>query len=115
VLAAIELARERAPAAAIFFAGGDARLPPLPLDRPVRLLLATVTDRADVAVGRGENAGSTLAYHRIVRSLDDLGPWDGSARDLPLPAQRPDSDAIILFAQDPDTGSVVALGQRPPS
>jgi hypothetical protein len=113
VLAAVDLAHEHAPASAITFADGRASLPPVTLDRPARLLLAAFTGRADVAIGRGENAGRMVAYHRIVRSLTDLGPWDGAARTLPLPALPPGADGFALFAQDLDTGSVVALGQNP--
>ena len=111
VLAAVELARERAPAAAITFEDGRALLPALSLDQPARLLLAAFTGRADVPIGRGENRGLTLESHRIVRSLFDLGPWGGAARTLPLPALPADADGFALLAQDPASGGVVALGQ----
>ena len=62
----ITLRRRRGPPAA------------LSLGAPARLLLAAVHGEVDVAIGRGENAGRTVAYRRIVRSLADLGPWDGA-------------------------------------
>jgi hypothetical protein len=110
VVAAVDLARSQAPAAAIAFDDhGRARLPTLQLDRPVRLLRADFTDQAEVEIGRGENAGRTITYHRIVRALADLGPWDGQARSLEVPA----GGGFALIAQDPASGAVVALGQRP--
>ena len=112
VQAAVDLARERAPAAPITFDGARALLPALSLGQPAHLLLATVTGEADVAIGRGENSGRTVAYHRIVRSVDDLGSWDGAARTVSLPALSAEADGFVLFAQDLDTGHVVALGQQ---
>ena len=112
VLAAVDLARSRAPAAAISFDGrGRAQLPTVPLGRPARLLRADFTDFAEVGIGRGENAGRTIAYHRIVRALADLGPWDGQARSLEVPDG---GGGFALIAQDPASGAVVALGQRRP-
>ena len=63
VLAAIELARERAPAALITFTDGRAHLAALTLAQPARLLLAVFAAQAEVAIGRGENSGRLLAYH----------------------------------------------------
>ena len=112
VLAAVDLARTRAPAAAIGFAGGEASLPKLTLDHPARLLLAFFTAQVDVAIGGGENDGRTVAYHRIVRNLADLGPWDGRARILSLPGLPADADGIALIAQIADTGEVLAIGEQ---
>jgi hypothetical protein len=112
VLAAVDLARSRAPAAAITFDDhGRAQLPTVSLGRPARLLRADFTDLAEVDIGRGENAGRTIAYHRVVRALADVGPWDGQARSLEVPVG---GGGFALIAQDPASGAVVALGQRPP-
>lgn len=112
VLAAIDLASRHAPAAAIGFEEGGAQLPPLTLDHPARLLLAAFTTQADVAIGRGENGGRTVAYRQIVRNLADLGPWDGSARTMSLPELPAGADGFALIAQLLDNGEVVALGQQ---
>ena len=47
----------------------------------------------------------------VVRSLTDLGPWDGGARVLSLPSLAGGRRRLGLIAQDTGTGEVVALGQ----
>ena len=100
VLAAVDLARTRAPAAAIGFAGGEASLPKLTLDHPARLLLAFYTAQGDVAIGGGEPKcqcqrgdlqhvrASMFPHQQIARERawtiaapggPDLEPWPGMA------------------------------------
>jgi len=51
-------------------------------------------------VGRGENAGRTLAEANIVRSLQVLGRWDGTPLALAGPAPAGERVAVLLQAAD---------------
>jgi hypothetical protein len=55
--------------------------------------LCPITDKAPVAIGRGENSGHTLTYTNVVRRWVKLGDWDGKAASFSLPlASLPDPD-----------------------
>ena len=74
VQAAVDLARERAPAAAITFDGARAMLPAVSLGQPAHLLLATVTGEADVAIGLVElerlvRVGRSRVEHALVLAV----------------------------------------------
>ncbi|WP_323006306.1 DUF1223 domain-containing protein [Pseudorhodobacter sp.] len=45
--------------------------------RPVRVQLIRFSPAENVAIERGENAGKTITYHNVVKSLELLGKWDG--------------------------------------
>lgn len=58
-------------------------------------------DRARTTpIGRGENAGRTLAQANVVRSLRSLGPWTGQPLDLGEAAPEGEDAALILQAPD---------------
>lgn len=57
--------------------------------------------RHDVAVQRGENAGTQLSYFNVVREIRDLGLWRGKAMEIAL-----DGDAL---AQDGSDGCAVLV------
>lgn len=65
---------------------------------PARLILATVLPEAEVAIGRGENAGRVFRYHRIVRDWQVLGEWDGAAGTMTLP-EAPEGLQRVVLAQ----------------
>ena len=55
--------------------------------------LCPITDKASVAIGRGENGGHTMNYYNVVRRWVKLGDWNGQAQTFTLPlAQVPDAD-----------------------
>jgi hypothetical protein len=64
--------------------------------------IASFRDRADVAIGRGENEGRTIAYTQIVVSRQILGMWDpiaGAKLKLPLSevmAEEANGVAVIV-------------------
>lgn len=69
--------------------------------------LVTYIDRAEVAIGRGDNEGKTIAYTSIVTGRQVLGMWDpakGASLKLPLgEVLTGQSDgAAILVQQDKD-------------
>ena len=111
---ALELARaNRSPVALEVPADGRVALPALSLERPADLWLATWVAPQRVRIERGENAGRTIVYHRVVCDLVELGRWGGGARLVPLPALRGDGHVgVVLVAQDPVSGRVLALGRR---
>lgn len=65
--------------------------------------LAVYDDAHETEILRGENRGKTLRYSHVVRELEQIGTWDGTAMeialDLPAAAQRGrDGCAIIVQA-----------------
>ncbi len=55
--------------------------------------LCPITNKAPVAIGRGENNGHTLTYYNVVRRWVKLGDWTGKAATFSVPvADIPDAD-----------------------
>ena len=71
--------------------------------------LCPVASKMDVDIGRGENEGTKISYHNVVRGWIKLGDWNGSeARfDTALQAQNFDADAVAVLVQ---TGSSTEPG-----
>jgi hypothetical protein len=116
---------------------GSGTLPPLPTSLPWQLELAcdaqrlsvqvrgpaqadgseltlvSYRDRAVSAIGRGENQGRTLTEVRIVRSIETLGTWDGTARNLRIERSHLPADAtgIALLIQRPGPAAILAAAQ----
>jgi hypothetical protein len=105
VLAAIDLVRSHPqPGPAIGVAAGRLELA-AGADAPCALWLIGFDRAQDVAIGRGENRGRTIRYRNVVRSIVDLGVWDGRATSLPLPLER-------LMAEHRDFAAVLVQRQR---
>jgi len=67
--------------------------------------LCPITNKAKVAVGRGENSGHTLNYYNVVRRWVKLGDWNGQAQNFTLELnQLPGADFSL---QDIDHLAVV--------
>jgi hypothetical protein len=74
------------------------------------LLLIGFDRRHVSAVARGENGGRTLAHVDVVRSIEEVAPFDGRARAIELPICSPcDRIAAILQARD---GRVLGVAVR---
>jgi hypothetical protein len=55
--------------------------------------LCSITAKAPVSIGRGENRGLTLTYHNVVRRWVKLGNWTGKAETYSMPLNElPDAD-----------------------
>ena len=106
------VAARRMPAAIAI--GGDAVavLPEVEATAPLRLTALGFDPHHKVAIGRGENAGREIDYVNAVRSIADLGPWDGASRRVSLGAVAAGGRGLVLLAQDPGTGRIAALGHR---
>jgi hypothetical protein len=93
-------------------AAGVALLPEAEVTGEVRLTAIGYDRLHQVAIERGENAGSSVDYYNAARSLADLGAWDGMSRRLALGPSF--GSGVVLLAQDQATGRVIALGRREP-
>lgn len=81
------------------------------LDTPVdaEILLITYDDYRESQVTRGENAGKTLTHRHVVRSMESLGRWDGTAVKLvrEVPPLQSDSAGCAVLVQARDTGIIL--------
>jgi len=50
------------------------------LGRSAQVWLVPTLSSAQVAIGRGENAGATVTYTNVALDMRKLGDWDGAAR-----------------------------------
>lgn len=110
VLGAVEDAREEvaaAPDVRLDRAGGEVRVTIASGGRPARVLLVGYDPRHVTAIGRGENAGRTIAETNIVRSLSDVAAYSGEAMRLTIPKGAGMSAAVLL--QDA-AGRIVGAG-----
>lgn len=72
-----------------------------------RVLLVGYDHEHQTHVGRGENAGATLAEANIVRSFAEIGHWGG--KTLMLAAPRPQGERVAVLVQGLD-GAFLGVG-----
>jgi hypothetical protein len=80
---------------------------------PARALRVVYDPEHATAIGAGENEGQRLHEYRIVREVETLGEWDGSARRFAAKAPGPGQGQVILV-QSADL-RVVGAADVPPS
>ena len=89
----------------------EVRVGPSPAPgRAADILLAVVQPSATVRIGRGENAGRTVIYRNVVRSLTKIGAWDGRAVSLAQPLRHTESTAelaYVVLLQQSSTGPIL--------
>lgn len=73
-----------------------------------RVLLVGFDPEHRTAVGRGENSGRSLSEFNVVRSVRDVGRWDGSALTLDVDAPAGEQAAVLLEAPG---GSIVGAAR----
>ncbi len=64
--------------------------------------LLGVTHAKNVAIGRGENAGSSVIYTNVVRSMTKIGEWNGSEVHVDAStetAKNSGSDGFVVLVQ----------------
>ena len=83
-----------------------------PLAAPVRVQLVRYTDRADVAIERGENAGLNVAYRNIVTAWEDVGGWSGAA-PLEMSVKAAGNAPVVVIVQAAGFGEILAAARLP--
>ncbi|MDZ7749620.1 MAG: DUF1223 domain-containing protein [Halofilum sp. (in: g-proteobacteria)] len=116
VRAALEAARQRPAAVTPRFAGG-ARVvvPAADGGAPAGVWLLAIDRRHETPVARGENAGRTLVNHRVVRSLERLGTWDGGRAVFDIDAERARAagrDGLVVVVQRDGPGPILGAARR---
>ena len=77
-----------------------------------RLLLIGFDHAHTTPIRRGENGGRTLQEANVVRSIRDIGDWQGSA--LRLREKSPEGEDIAVVLEAPD-GRIVGAARLPGS
>jgi hypothetical protein len=67
---------------------------------PATLWLVGYDDRHTTAIGRGENTGLTESEVNIVRSITNIGAWNGQA--VSLSVARPTGEHVAVLVQQAD-------------
>jgi hypothetical protein len=87
---------------------------PLPGSRLSTIRLVLFSSEAEVAITRGENAGSTISYYNVVRDERPIGMWDGQAVKITLPANELMANGVdgcaVLVQEDLPSGPGAILG-----
>jgi hypothetical protein len=79
-----------------------------PLAAAVRIELVQISDQAEVAVERGENAGLSLQSHNTVTSWQSLGDWNGLAA-LDMLADAGAGPVVVILQRDTGLGPAEIL------
>ena len=81
---------------------------------PATIRLVLLTSEAEVAIARGENAGSTVDYYNVVRAMRPIGMWDGEAVKITLPEKELMVDGVdacaIIVQEDLPKGPGQIIG-----
>ena len=74
------------------------------------VVLVSYLRKAVTPIGRGENAGRTLAEYNIVRSVQALGHWDGAAQEFRTKVASLPRDAtdVAVLVQSPGQGAILS-------
>lgn len=87
---------------------------PLPGRRPATIRLILFSSEVEVAITRGENAGSQVSYQNVVRAIRPIGMWDGTLVKVTLPEQEIMVDGVdgcaVIVQEDLPNGPGVILG-----
>jgi hypothetical protein len=78
------------------------------------VLLLGYLPQAASSVTRGENAGRELHEFNIVRSVRNLGSWQGEGKSfsVPLTAIAADATAVAVLVQQRDQGPILGAASR---
>lgn len=79
--------------------------------KPATIWLALVKKSESVVITRGENRGSTITYHRVVRDMTPVGHWTGEKVTVKLPMtplQSAGADGCTVLLQQDGAGPILA-------
>jgi hypothetical protein len=65
--------------------------------------ICSISSSIPILIGRGENRGTEVTYHNVVRNLVKLGDWNGNPGSwtVPLDSIAPDGiDAAVAIVQN---------------
>ena len=87
---------------------------PLPRPWPTTIRLVLFSSEAEVKIARGENAGATIDYYNVVRTMRPIGMWDGAAVKITLPGDELMQDGVdgcaVIVQEDLPNGPGRILG-----
>lgn len=91
-------------------------LAPFKLDGPpADIVLAVYDRRHSTPVPRGENTGRTLDNFNVVRRLENVAKWDGSAASWTVAADRfQPGQGIAVLVQRDDYGAMIGCNKLEP-
>ncbi len=76
--------------------------------------LMAVNPAVEVVIERGENSGSTITYHNVVRGLVPAGMWKGTAKQIVMPRKSvmaANCKSCIAVLQRDETGPLLGIGR----
>lgn len=85
-------------------------------ERPATVWLALYDGRHDTRVRAGENAGTALVNHNVVRRWQKLGTWRGDRLEIPLDlagARADGRDGCAVLVQAAGTGAILGAARMP--
>lgn len=89
-----------------------AQFPEAPIGVPATIWLVTYQKSAESHVKAGENSGRNLMTYNVVRSLQKVGMWNGSATEIELAldqaAKANSPDACAIIANQAEHGPIIA-------
>jgi hypothetical protein len=80
---------------------------PNPEQATATIRLAVITSEVAVPIARGENAGATVEYYNVVRSMRPIGMWNGHEVKITLPVRDtmpPGTDGCAIIVQEDRSG-----------
>lgn len=87
-------------------------VPETRLTAPCDVWLVTFDRRHNTAVRRGENKGTTVVNHNVVRSFEKLGTWNGEAASWIVPAERVrDAQSVAVLVQQMSFGPIIGAAR----
>jgi hypothetical protein len=66
---------------------------------PAGIFLLRVAATRTVTIGRGENTGRSITYTNVVRAMNRLGDWDGSAKTFEVPELKGEGEGYVVLVQ----------------
>lgn len=78
------------------------------------LFVAAIQDHGKVTIGRGENAGRTVTYFNVVRSMKPMASWNGGPITVRLPRKEllcPECQAVAVLLQQGRGGPIIGAAQ----
>jgi hypothetical protein len=64
-----------------------------------------------VKIERGENSGKTITYQNVVRQVEKLAEWNGTARQISVQSKGLTGTNKIVLLQRGDVGEVLAMAK----